>query len=70
MVIKTAPPSKALNRLSEMFSSVLIHSKHLKIIGRALVAHTYNPNYSGGSDQNDQGSKPAQGWWSGSRCKS
>jgi hypothetical protein len=44
------------------------------------VAHTYNPSYSGGRDQKDQGSKPAlakkkkknhtqkKGWWSGSRC--
>jgi hypothetical protein len=24
------------------------------------VAHTYNPNYSGGKDQEDQSSKPAQ----------
>jgi hypothetical protein len=26
-----------------------------------LVAHTYNPSYSGGRDQEDGGSKPAQG---------
>jgi hypothetical protein len=25
-----------------------------------LVAHTYNPSYSGGRDQEDQGSKPAR----------
>jgi hypothetical protein len=25
-----------------------------------LVAHTYNPNYLGGRDQEDCGSKPAQ----------
>jgi hypothetical protein len=25
-----------------------------------LVAHTYNPSYSGGRDQEDHGSKPAQ----------
>jgi hypothetical protein len=25
----------------------------------ALVAHTYNPSYSGGKDQEDRGSKPA-----------
>jgi hypothetical protein len=47
-----------------------------------LVAHTYNPSYSGGRDQEDHGSKPAwgnnlrdpilkkhcikKGWWSGS----
>jgi hypothetical protein len=27
---------------------------------QALVAHAYNPNYSGGRDQEDQVSKPAQ----------
>jgi hypothetical protein len=26
-----------------------------------LVAHTYNPSYSGGRDQEDLGSKPVQG---------
>jgi hypothetical protein len=26
----------------------------------APVAHTYNPSYSGGSDQEDHGSKPTQ----------
>jgi hypothetical protein len=26
-----------------------------------LVAHAYNPSYSGGSDQEDCGSKPARG---------
>jgi hypothetical protein len=50
---------------------------------RALLAHTCNPSYSGGRDQEDQGLKPARantsqdcmwkkpftkkGWWSGSR---
>jgi hypothetical protein len=27
---------------------------------RVLVAHAYNPSYSGGRDQEDGGSKPAQ----------
>jgi hypothetical protein len=27
---------------------------------RAPVAHAYNPSYSGGRDQEDHGSKPAQ----------
>jgi hypothetical protein len=27
---------------------------------QALVAHTCNPSYSGGRDQQDRGSKPAQ----------
>jgi hypothetical protein len=51
----------------------------------ALVAHSCNPSYSGGRDQEDHSSKPAlenslqspilkkpiikKGWWSGSRCK-
>jgi hypothetical protein len=26
----------------------------------ALVAHAYNPSYSGGRDQEDQGSEPAK----------
>jgi hypothetical protein len=50
--------------------------------GQAPVAHTCNPNYSGGRDQKDHNLKPAQtnssqdpiskiantkqGWWSGS----
>jgi hypothetical protein len=29
-------------------------------MSRALVAHTCNPSYSGGRDQEDFGSKPAQ----------
>jgi hypothetical protein len=29
--------------------------------GRAPVAHTYNPSYSGGRDQEDHGLKPGQG---------
>jgi hypothetical protein len=29
-------------------------------LSQVPVAHTYNPRYSGGSDQEDQGSKPAQ----------
>jgi hypothetical protein len=49
----------------------------------APVAHAYNPSYTGDSNQEDHGSKPAQknrlrdpifkktttkkGWWSGSR---
>jgi hypothetical protein len=53
--------------------------------GWALVAHICNPSYSGGRDQEDGGSKPAQatssqdpiskkastkkGWWSGLRCR-
>jgi hypothetical protein len=50
------------------------------------LAHTYNPSYSGGRDQEERGSKPAQAnstrdpiskkphtkkdWWSSSRCRS
>jgi hypothetical protein len=49
------------------------------------VAHTCNPNYSGGRNQEDHSSKPAwenslrdpiskkpfteKGWWSGSNCR-
>jgi hypothetical protein len=52
---------------------------------QALVAPTCNPSYSGGRDQEAQGSKPAwknnsrdpiskilimkRDWWSGSRCR-
>jgi hypothetical protein len=52
---------------------------------QALVAHAYNPSYSGGRDQENCGLKPARanslqdpiskklftkkGWWSGSRCR-
>jgi hypothetical protein len=36
------------------------------LLGAALpVAHTYYPSYSGGRDQEDQGSKPA--WANSSR---
>jgi hypothetical protein len=51
----------------------------------ALLAHACNPSYSGGRDQEDQGSKPAwanslgdpilkktitkKGWWSASRYR-
>jgi hypothetical protein len=54
-------------------------------VGWALVAHAYNPSYSGGIDQEGHGLKPAwanslqdpiskkpitkKGWWSGSRCR-
>jgi hypothetical protein len=52
---------------------------------QASVAHTCNPSYSGGRDQEDCDSKPADGsslqdptlkkpitkknWWTGSRCR-
>jgi hypothetical protein len=32
-----------------------------EMLGRALVAHASNPSYSGGRNQEDHGSKPAQG---------
>jgi hypothetical protein len=54
-----------------------------KCMGQALVAHTCNPSYSEGRDQEDHSVKPAQGnssrdpilkkpftkkgWWSGSK---
>jgi hypothetical protein len=31
-----------------------------KNISQVLVAHVYNPSYSGGREQEDQSSKPAQ----------
>jgi hypothetical protein len=34
-------------------------NKSIKNMGQALVAHTCNPTYSGGRDQEDHGSKPA-----------
>jgi hypothetical protein len=59
---------------------------HRRTLGRAQVAHTCNPSYSGDRDQEDWSSKPAwanslrdsilkkhiteKGWWSGSRCRS
>jgi hypothetical protein len=66
------------------FSTALHDEKILKTCcGQAPVAHTYNPRYLGGRDQEAHGSKPAQanssqdpilkkpsqkwGWWSGSR---
>jgi hypothetical protein len=63
-------------------------NRSLKVPGLSweLVAHTHNPSYSGGRDQEDHGSKPAwansfwdcilknlvikKGLWSGSRCRS
>jgi hypothetical protein len=35
----------------------------IKILSQVLVAHACNPSYSGGRDQEDPGSKPAQGNW-------
>jgi hypothetical protein len=44
--------------------------KHLQtqresMLSLVPVAHTYNPSYSGGRDQEDHGSQPAQAnsWW-------
>jgi hypothetical protein len=58
---------------------------HKIMMGQVLVAHACHPSYSGGRDQEDHGSKPAQvhssqdlilkkpitkkGWWIGLRCK-
>jgi hypothetical protein len=39
--------------------------KNNAVMNWVLVAHAYNPSYSGGRDQEDQGSKPA--WASSSR---
>jgi hypothetical protein len=35
------------------------HSQELIYPGQVLMAHACNPSYSGGRDQEDQGSKPA-----------
>jgi hypothetical protein len=49
----------------------LVQKKKKKIqeeklwLSQELVAHAYNPSYSGGRDQEDQGSKPA--WANSSR---
>jgi hypothetical protein len=38
----------------------MLSSKVKKNVSLALVAHAHNPSYSGGRDQEDHGSKPAQ----------
>jgi hypothetical protein len=38
-----------------------LYSHKLKNLSQALVDHPCNPSYSGGRDQEDRGSKPAQG---------
>jgi hypothetical protein len=40
--------------------SDLLNDEIINITTRAPVAHTCNPNYSGGRDQEDHGSKSAQ----------
>jgi hypothetical protein len=37
-----------------------MNKKERKEDSRVLVAHTYNPSYSVGSDQEDHSSEPAQ----------
>jgi hypothetical protein len=62
-----------------------VNAKMISIESWAPVAHTCNPSYSGGRDQEDPGLKPVRGnssgdpiskkpitkmgWWSGSRCR-
>jgi hypothetical protein len=62
-----------------------LNRKKYKMSCQAPVAHTYNPSYSRGRDQEDHSSKPAQansskilsrknplhkkGWWSGPEFK-
>jgi hypothetical protein len=41
------------------FEFRVFHMKS-KLLSPALVAHACNPSYSGGRDQGDHGSKPAQ----------
>jgi hypothetical protein len=48
---------------SEQLCEILIKKKKKKkgvCGGQALVAHACNPSYSGGSDQQDHGLKPAR----------
>jgi hypothetical protein len=54
------------------YSYIDINHIIIQKISRALVAHAYNPSYSGDRDQEDWGLKKPitkQGWWSGSRCR-
>jgi hypothetical protein len=49
-------------KLEEKTAGTEKHSVHkMDRIHQALVAHTYNPSYSRGRDQEDHGSKPAPG---------
>jgi hypothetical protein len=52
------------------------NNKKTSANGQAPMAHTCNPSYSEGRNQEDRGLKPTQekpftkkGWWSGSRCR-
>jgi hypothetical protein len=47
-----------LYKKTKLIFPKLYHFKKLNTCW-ALVAHTSNPSYSGGSDQEDRGSKPA-----------
>jgi hypothetical protein len=42
-------------------SQCLVYRPIQPNLGQALVAHAYNPSYSGGRKQEDHGSKPAPG---------
>jgi hypothetical protein len=55
-------PHLAPNVFNFFMYLLLVQKLILKIMckGWALVAHAYNPSYSGGRDQKDLGSKPAQ----------
>jgi hypothetical protein len=48
-------------RISGMYHYVQLPINPLQEGSRAPVAHICNPSYSGGRDQEDRGSKPAQG---------
>jgi hypothetical protein len=47
------------NHIYEKGFMYMIYKK--ETTSQVLVAHTCNPSYSGGRDQKDLGSKPAQG---------
>jgi hypothetical protein len=76
-----------MDNILDYYSQRTVHAPCTRIIrsllkmhtaGQVPEAHTCNPNYSGGRDWEDHGSKPAQantlpaqasekkGWWSGS----
>jgi hypothetical protein len=51
-----------LNTFYALLEISSLNMSYLKVLASAwvLVAHTCNPSYSGGRDQEDHGSKPAR----------
>jgi hypothetical protein len=56
----TIHPQYNNNMIIKKKKSGSVSSESKKRPGRALVAHACNPSYSGGRDQVDNSSKPAQ----------